>query len=116
MKSTFPVYAMLNLGANQAVFGLRRSRRELKDSSSFKFDRDPDNSALHILEISDKYKMSSESEERLKKLVEKCVNSAELEEASMKSVRSICRKDDGCIAIVVAELLWFLKRKHCVVR
>jgi len=60
--------------------------------------------------------MSVESEERLKKLVEKCVNSAELDEASMKSVRSICRKDDDCIANVVAELLWFLKRKHCVVR
>jgi len=60
--------------------------------------------------------MSGESEERLKKLVEKCINSAELDEASMKSVRSICRKDDACIAIVVAELLWFLKRKHCVVR
>ena len=60
--------------------------------------------------------MSGESEERLKKLVEKCVNSAELDEASMKTVRSLCRKDDSCIAIVVAELLWFLKRKHCVVR
>lgn len=60
--------------------------------------------------------MSVESEERLKKLVEKCVNSAELDETSMKSVRSICRKDDRCIAIVVAELLWFLKRKHCIVR
>ena len=60
--------------------------------------------------------MSVESDERLKKLVEKCVNSAELDEASMKSVRSICRKDDDCIANVVAELLWFLKRKHCVVR
>ena len=60
--------------------------------------------------------MSGESEERLKKLVDKCVNSAELDEASMKTVRSLCRKDDSCIAIVVAELLWFLKRKHCVVR
>ena len=60
--------------------------------------------------------MSCESEERLKKLVEKCVTSAELDEASMKSVRSSCRKDDTCIAVVVAELLWFLKRKHCVVR
>ena len=58
----------------------------------------------------------SDSEERLKKLVEKCVNSAELDEASMKSVRGLCRKDDNCIASVVAELLWFLKRKHCVVR
>ena len=60
--------------------------------------------------------MSVEAEERLKKLVEKCINSAELDEASMKSVRNICRKDDACIAIVVAELLWFLKCKHCVVR
>ena len=57
-----------------------------------------------------------ESEERVKKLVEKCVNSAELDEASMKSVRSICRKDDANIAPVVDGLFWFLKRKHSVVR
>ena len=71
---------------------------------------------IRLPAISDKNKMSEISEERLKKLVEKCVNSAEMDEASMKSVRNLCRKDEAFISTVVAELLWFLKRKHCVVR
>ena len=79
--------------------------------------KDSGNSVLYFMAISDNdMSGESDSEERLKKLVEKCVNSAELDEASMKSVRSLCRKDESCIAILVAELLWFLKCKHCVVR
>ena len=60
--------------------------------------------------------MSEDPEERLKKHVEKCVNSAEVDEALMKSVRSVCRKEESSISTVVAEILWFLKRKHSVVR
>ena len=60
--------------------------------------------------------MTEDLEERLKKLVEKCVNSAEVDEALMKSVRSVCRKEESSISTVVVEILWFLKRKHCVVR
>ena len=60
--------------------------------------------------------MSEDPEERLKKLIEKCANSAEVDEALMKSVRSLCRKEESSISTVVAEILWFLKRKHCVVR
>ena len=60
--------------------------------------------------------MSEDRVERLKKLVEKCVNSAEVDEALMKSVRSLCRKEESSISTVVVEILWFLKRKHCVVR
>ena len=71
---------------------------------------------IHLPAISDKNKMSELSDERLKKLVEKCVNSAEVDEASMKGVRNLCRKDEALISTLVAELLWFLKRKHCVVR
>ena len=60
--------------------------------------------------------MSEDRVESLKKLVEKCVNSAEVDEALMKSVRSVCRKEESSISTVVVEILWFLKRKHCVVR
>ena len=60
--------------------------------------------------------MSENPEERLKKLVEKSVNSAEVDEALMKSVRSVCRKEESSISTVVVEILWFLKRNHCVVR
>ena len=60
--------------------------------------------------------MSEDPKERLKKLVEKCVNSAEVDEALMKSVRSVCRKEESSISTVVVEILWFLKRNHCVVR
>ena len=60
--------------------------------------------------------MSEDPEERLKKLVEKCVNSAEVDEALLKSVRSVCRKQESSISTVVVQILWFLKRKHCVVR
>ena len=66
--------------------------------------------------LSDSDDMSEDPEERLKKLVEKCVNSAEVDEALMKSVRSVCRKEESSISTVVVEILWFLKRKHCVVR
>ena len=60
--------------------------------------------------------MSEDPEERLKKLVEKYVNSAEVDEALMKSVRSFCRKEESFISTVVADILRFLKRKHSVVR
>ena len=66
--------------------------------------------------LSESDDMSEDPEERLKKLVEKCVNSAEVDEALMKSVRSVCRKEESSISTVVVEILWFLKRKHCVVR
>ena len=56
------------------------------------------------------------TEARLRKLVEQVANSAEEDEEAMKAVRQLCRSSGRWVAVVVEELVWLVRRRHCVAR